>query len=154
MTIARIMTTEPVTIPVGFFVVDAAAAMLSQETGSVIVMGDDGDVVGIVTERDIVRATASREPLGNLTVASVVDREPIVCSPDTPIETAARTLLERWSRYLLVMDEGQLVGVASLRDLAALLAQDVDGASLLAGIASSDLARVRRLTVVGPGDLD
>ncbi len=101
-------------------VADAAEALIANEVGSVVVV-DGRQLVGIVTERDVVRAIAQGADPEEETVSDWMSDAPDTFSPDVDVEEAAAWLLEIGYRHMPVMDEGELLGVVSLRDILAAL---------------------------------
>ena len=107
----RVATTEPDTA-----VAVAAAAMVEANVGSVIVM-QGRFLAGILTERDVLRATASGQDLTASTVSDWMTPDPQSASPDTSTEDAAQIMLLNGFRHLPVVDGRTVCGVVSLRDL-------------------------------------
>ena len=91
------------------------SACATQRVGSVVVVDDDR-AVGILTERDLVRIAAvgrrARE-----TVADWMTADPDSVGPDVDATTAFASLAEHGYRHIPVVDDGQLVGIVSMRDL-------------------------------------
>jgi len=99
---------------------DAAGRMWKQQTGSLVVL-DNGELIGIITERDIMKAVARGDDLDATPVSALMTRAVITVTPDDSIETAAGHMATRWIRHLPVVAEGALVGMVSQRDLCGLL---------------------------------
>ena len=103
--------------------VEAAARLLRAENiGAVIVKdscGTEGDVVlGVLSERDIVRALADRGAAAlRLPVGQLMSRTVIGCSPADEIEDVASLMQKHHIRHVPVMQGGALIGVISIRDL-------------------------------------
>ena len=98
----------------------AARAMWMRDCGMLPVVDDDGQVVGIITARDICIATASknREP-SSIPVNEVITRKIHACSPDADIREALQIMQEKQVRRLPVIDaKGKLCGILSLDDVA------------------------------------
>ncbi len=96
---------------------DAAGLMRTNGTGAVLVL--DGErLVGILTERDLMRRVIAegREP-GTTRVAEVMTREIVVVRPELSVEDAMAVVTEKRCRHLPVFDGQQLVGVVSIGDL-------------------------------------
>jgi CBS domain-containing protein len=87
----------------------AAASMVEANVGSAVVM-QGRFLVGILTERDVLRAAASGQDLSASSVSEWV-------SPDTPTEDAAQIMLLHGFRHLPIVDGRTVCGVVSLRDL-------------------------------------
>ncbi|HSJ27253.1 MAG TPA: CBS domain-containing protein [Acidimicrobiia bacterium] len=95
---------------------EVARSMVERSHGSVAVI-DGRRLVGIVTERDVVRAVAEGIDLSVTPVRSRMASEPDVFTPETDVFEAGEFLLESGYRHLPVVDDGTLLGVVSLRDL-------------------------------------
>lgn len=100
---------------------DAASRMWKQQTGSLLVV-DGEELLGIVTERDVMKAVARGDDLDATPISAVMTRSLVTVSPDTTVEEAARHMATRWIRHLPVVDGEQLLGMVSQRDLCGLLA--------------------------------
>jgi CBS domain-containing protein len=153
MKITEIMTEAAVTDRPDDSLEAAAKKMWEQQTGSLLVT-DGEELVGIVTERDILRAVATETPL-DTPLSAVMSKDLITVDPGASIREAARIMTERWIRHLPVLDGGKLVGIVSQRDLSGLLAGALnEPESLHRLIESSELVRERRLKRIERGDLD
>ena len=93
-TIRDLMTSEVLTVAPEDTVGEAAEKMVARGVGSVLV-SDYGRLIGILTERDLLRAVADRIHSSEARVREWMTREPITVTPDTPAEDAARTMLEQ-----------------------------------------------------------
>jgi CBS domain-containing protein len=109
----------------GASVLDAALLMNEHKVGSLVVM-DAGDVVGIITERDILqRVVAQRRDPTTATVTDVMTAEVICCRSHTTLEEARGVMKNRRIRHLPVVDEDRrLSGLISIGDLNASTAHD------------------------------
>lgn len=153
MRISAIMTQAAVTDRADDDLAAAAKKMWEQQTGSLLVLQGE-DLVGIITERDVLRAVATGTPL-DTPVSEVMSKELITVEPGTSLREAARIMTERWIRHLPVLEAGRLVGVVSQRDLAGVLAGALnEPEDLHRLIESSGLVRERRLRRIEQGDLD
>ena len=131
----------------------AARKMWEQQTGSLLVVESD-QLLGIVTERDVLKAVATGTPL-DTPLSEVMSKDLITVEPGTSLREAARIMTEKWIRHLPVLEGGRLVGIVSQRDLSGVLAgalNEPDGLHRL--IESSELVRERRLKRIEAGDLD
>jgi CBS domain-containing protein len=115
-TIRDLMTSEVLTVAPEDTVGEAAEKMVARGVGSVLV-SDYGRLIGILTERDLLRAVADRIHSSEARVREWMTREPITVTPDTPAEDAARTMLEHGFRHLPVVQGEQTIGIVSLRDV-------------------------------------
>jgi CBS domain-containing protein len=98
---------------------EVAERMSAANVGAVVVK-DYGRLIGILTERDMLKAMAARVHTSEARVRQWMTEDPITASADTDVEEAARTMLEHGFRHLPVLDEsGQVTGIASLRRVVA-----------------------------------
>jgi CBS domain-containing protein len=96
---------------------EAVALMAQNRVGSVLVM--DGDrLLGIFTERDTVRAISQSHDAARHEVVSWMTSDPTTVGPDTDTDEALRTMLDRGFRHLPVVEDGKVIGIVSIRDLA------------------------------------
>jgi CBS domain-containing protein len=124
--ISALMTPDPVTLSSRATVEEAARRMRDAGIGDVIVLEDD-QVCGILTDRDIVvRAIAEGHDPAELPVAAVCSRELTTLSPDDSVERAVQLMQEKAIRRLPVVEGGRPVGIVSLGDLA--IERDPDSA--------------------------
>lgn len=86
-------------------------------------VGTTQTLVGIVSERDLTRAYGTAEAPENIRVSDIVSRDIVWCEPETSATSAARVMVERGIRHILVGDDsiGDLQGIVSARDLMAAL---------------------------------
>ena len=96
---------------------EAAQKMVERGVGSAVVL-DFGRLIGILTERDLMRATAGRTHSSEARVREWMTSEPVTVSEDTSAKEAAQTMLEHGFRHLPVIADGQAVGIVSIRDVA------------------------------------
>ena len=115
-----------------------AARLLSRhELGSLPVCAADGTLAGIVTDRDIVtRCVAAGEEPGRVPVRDIMSPAPSVITPETPISDAARLMAQRQVRRLPVVEQGHVVGMLSLGDLARSRRTDTEAAAALSDIST------------------
>jgi len=154
MKISDIMTEAAVTDRPDDTLASAAAKMWEQQTGSLLVLDDQG-LVGIITERDILKAVAGGTDLGSTRISEVMTKDLITVDPGTSLREAAGIMTEKWIRHLPVLQGGKLVGIVSQRDLSGVLAtalNEPEGLHRL--IESSGLVRDQRLKRIEAGDLD
>src|SRR4051812_39850305 len=99
-------------------VLEAVRQMNDRRVGALIVM-DEGEVVGIFTERDVLKQVVGPEASpATLTVGQVMTEEVICCGPNTDLEEASRIMKDRRIRHLPVCDaEGDLLGLISIGDI-------------------------------------
>jgi CBS domain-containing protein len=95
---------------------DAARLMMDMDVGSVAVV-DGSTLLGILTERDIVRAVTEAAVLAEATTRDWMTADPDVCDPDLSVEDAARWMLSAGYRHLPVTEGNRLLGVVSIKDV-------------------------------------
>lgn len=100
-------------------VAEVARIMADRRIGAVVVLDADRRVCGILSERDVVRALATRfGGIGGMAAEELMTREVVMVSPSTPVDAALRIMDEGYFRHLPVVDEaGRLLGLVSVRDL-------------------------------------
>jgi CBS domain-containing protein len=153
MRISEIMTEAAVVDSPDDTLEAAARKMWEQQTGSLLVL-DGQELLGIVTERDVLKAVATGTPMGT-PVSDVMSKDLITVEPGTSLREAAAIMTEKWIRHLPVLERGRLLGIVSQRDLAGVLAGALnEPEDLHRLIESSGLVRERRLKRIEHGDLD
>jgi len=106
----------PITIGRDATVEEAAALMAEKGVGSIAIVDEGGRPVGIITERDVVKAVA-RQALEAKVVEVGTTSNLLTASPEDDEYEVLKKMRERRVRHLLVVDkEGKLVGVLSIRD--------------------------------------
>lgn len=101
-------------------VLEAARLMNDRSVGGVLVVDDAGALLGIFTERDILRrVVAAGLPPETTKVADVFTRDIVTTSPDTNVDECGAIMSSRRVRHLPVVDSGGLHGVVTIGDLLA-----------------------------------
>lgn len=97
---------------------EAVRTMAERDIGSLVVM-DHGDLIGMLTFREVILAVVKNGgTVGTTVVRSVMDDHPLTCTPDTEIDEVRRMMLERHARYMPVLTQRTLMGVISFYDVA------------------------------------
>jgi CBS domain-containing protein len=96
---------------------EAVAVMAQNRVGSVLVMRGD-ELVGIFTERDTVRALSISHDAARHEIVSWMTPDPRTVAPGVDAEDALRTMLDNGFRHLPVVQDGKVIGMVSMRDLA------------------------------------
>ncbi len=151
-TVADVMRKDPVVVAPEDTLGEVAAKMNDAGVGSALV-SDFGRMIGIVTERDILRAVATGNQLDATRVGEV--RELVTIHPGASLREAARVMTDKWIRHLPVVEREKLVGIISQRDLAGVLGTALHEPEALEQLVdASELARERRLQRVEAGVWD
>jgi len=118
-TIGEVMTRDPLTVDVSARVSDAAQIMRDYNVGDVMVMRPDGSLCGIVTDRDLtLRVLAAGYDPKQMKVEDVCTDQVSAIDSAQPVAEAVAMMRDHAIRRLPVVDDGRLVGVVSLGDLA------------------------------------
>ena len=159
--VEEIMTRDVIAVAPGASIHSAAQLLADHGISGVVVVDEEGAVVGILSEGDLIVRQRPRSQLSwwrlffqdgerlareyqkavGTTVAEVMTRTVISVGPEAPIEVAATLLEQHRIRRLPVMDDGRLVGVVSRGDLVKALA----AATPAAATALSDAQLVREM---------
>jgi CBS domain-containing protein len=95
---------------------EAAQLMAKHRVGSAVVQ-DAEQLVGILTERDVLGAVASANDPEAVSVEQIMTADVVTVGPDWDLIEAARVMADRRIRHLVVYEGGQLLGVLSVRDV-------------------------------------
>ena len=110
------MTATLVTVRPDESVQVAIARMLESETGSVAVC-DEGRLVGIFTERDVLRLAGEGTAFGELRLRDVMTRNVFTLEPEDDVLGAARLMQEKRIRHLPVIQDGNVLGMVGIREV-------------------------------------
>jgi CBS domain-containing protein len=128
-----VMTAEPIVLQQDQSIADAAQAMRDTSVGAVLVV--DGDkLCGLVTDRDIVVRAVADSALPDSPVGQVVSPDLVAVDADDETIDAARVMQDHAVRRLPVLEDGRIVGIVSIGDLAVSQGED----SPLAHISAAD----------------
>lgn len=132
MKCSELMKTNVKCVEIDDTVMDAAAIMKEAGVGFLPVTDANGLPLGVITDRDIVvRVVAEGRDTATCTVAGAMTLETISCGPDDDIEVAEKRMAAEHKSRILVRDEdGAVVGVISLSDIAAADTPEKAGATL------------------------
>ena len=113
-TLAEIVKPNYITVAPEDTLGEVAERMTNANVGAVIVR-DHGRLIGILTERDMLRAMAARMHTSEARVRQWMTPDPITVPPDMELDEAAKVMLDHGFRHLPVMDGETVLGVVSLR---------------------------------------
>lgn len=97
---------------------DIASKLAARRIGAIVIVGDNGQVAGIISERDIIRAMAERgADAPNRQVAEVMTRNVVSCQESDTIDSLMSLMTQGRFRHLPVIEDGALVGIVSIGDV-------------------------------------
>jgi CBS domain-containing protein len=110
---ARVVTIDP-----DATVNEAIARLVQNNIGSLPVADPNGRLLGIFSERDVLRGIHNRgEGFGRMRVSEVMTPDPVSCTPDTDVDEVMGKMSERRIAKVPVVQDGRLVGVVSVGDV-------------------------------------
>jgi CBS domain-containing protein len=118
--ILRFKGADVITIARTETVASLLAQLAEHNVGALLVVdgGDDSPVVGVVSERDVVRRIAERgAALLDATVEEIMTAVVVSCSSHDSVDSVAETMTERRVRHMPVIDDGRLAGIVSIGDV-------------------------------------
>lgn len=115
-TLQDIMSKDVFTISADTDVAEVAGRMVKGRIGSAVVM-DGAWLVGIFTERDVLRAAGSGSDLTASKVGDWMTKDPVTVEPSMDAEEAAQIMLSNGFRHLPVVEGKSIAGIVSLRDV-------------------------------------
>jgi len=116
MNLSELVAGAIVAAPVEMKLIDLARLMEAEGVGSVAILDDHDEFVGIVTDRDIVGAVARNQGRGT-TAGEIMTEAPDTIEIDTEVSDAVAWLNATGYRHLPVTDNGALAGMVSIKDL-------------------------------------
>jgi CBS domain-containing protein len=120
MTIASILATKGnkvVTIRPEQSIRDALRVLAEHNIGALVAVDPGLRPVGILSERDVVRAAVRDESVFGLTVSQLMTRDVIVGVPGDDLAAVGHTMIQRHIRHLPVVEGGKLIGMVSIGDV-------------------------------------
>lgn len=116
--ILSVKGSKVVTINEDNMLVDAMELFFSKRIGSLLVVDDDENIMGIVAPNDALKAVYKHtEKVSTLKVGDVMTRDVIVATPDDKIDYLLAIMTENRIRHIPIIDEGKLVGMVSTGDV-------------------------------------
>jgi CBS domain-containing protein len=95
----------------------ALALLAEHNIGALVVVDHGAKPVGIVSERDIVRAAARNEQVFTQPISAIMTKQVVIGVPHDDLASVGHTMTERRIRHLPVMESGGLVGIISIGDI-------------------------------------
>ena len=116
---------DVLTIPATATVLDATRRMNEHKVGAIVATDPAGNIVGIVSERDVLRRVVAEQRDPATTPINAVMTERVVCCPlDTDLHEVQALMRNQRIRHLPVVEDGRLVGMVSIGDVNAHFAAD------------------------------
>lgn len=113
--VSQLITRTPVTIEASATIQQAARKMVDERVSAMLVM-DDGQFAGIVTDRDIRKRVVAVGRPGNESIRTIMSKNPHWIDSDALAYEAALTMMQKQIHHLPVCDDGELVGMVSRSD--------------------------------------
>ena len=104
----------------------AVARELADDEIGLVVIGTPADAIGVLSERDLVRAVAHSLDPDTALAADVASSKIVWCDKTATVHEAAELMMEHYVRHVLLEDDGHLVGIVSARDLLGAYTMAVD----------------------------
>jgi CBS domain-containing protein len=121
MNVSRILAAKPtnlITIGPGHLIREALALLAQYDIGALVVTNDANELVGILSERDIVRrAVVEDDDIMTLYVGDVMTKNVIVGVPQDELINVAHTMTERRFRHLPIVEGRRVLGIVSIGDV-------------------------------------
>lgn len=114
--VRRIMTPGVAVVQSGDSLLVVAQELAAGDIGAVVV-DSPGTPVGVISERDIVAVVANGGDVGAVQAGEVMTGDLVVATPQDSIESVGRLMLDAGVRHVPIRDNGDLVGLVSMRDL-------------------------------------
>jgi CBS domain-containing protein len=130
MTVASILKQKPdrlISVSDTASIADVAATLTRENIGAVPVLDAKGEMIGIFSERDVVRQIA-REGVAVLSraVATTMTRDVICCAPEDTVESTMALMTARRFRHLPVRSDGRIIGMISIGDVVKRRVEDAE----------------------------
>ncbi len=106
-----------ITIKPGATVKTAVDTLAEHQIGALVVVDEQNKLIGILSERDVVRFAVNDTNVFNRSVAEVMTKEVVVGLPQDDLMAVANTMTEGRFRHLPIVSEGELIGIISIGDV-------------------------------------
>lgn len=107
-----------ITLAPGSTISDAAALLAKENIGIAIIVDDDTAILGVISERDIVRGvTQHGAEILDMQVEELMSTDIITCAPETSVRDVLQLMASNEIRHIPIMTDDKIVGVVSMRDV-------------------------------------
>lgn len=117
-TLREIMTDNLATVTLLDNVYEVAVKMRDWNVGVIPVVNEQTDVIGVITDRDIVIRGLAEKHQGSSKVEDVMSKDVVLGTPEMTVDAAAKLMAQHQIRRLPVVDNGKLVGIVAIGDMA------------------------------------
>jgi CBS domain-containing protein len=108
-------------------IAEVAGLLKARRIGAVVVTDENGELCGIISERDLARGLADHGAgLLDMRVSQLMTADVVTCSPDDGIGQLMQTMTERRFRHLPVVQDGEMVGIISIGDVVKYRLQELE----------------------------
>lgn len=115
--VGNYLTAFPISVLDNVSLQDAVGFMARRGIGNLIVSNDDGDPLGILTERDVLKQIVEKNTFPNIALSEIILTPFVKIDPDTSVQKAAELIISQKSRLLVFADTDKLVGIITPSDL-------------------------------------
>jgi CBS domain-containing protein len=133
MQVREAMSTTVLQIGPGHTLRDASRSMTSRRVGAAVVHDPDGSGIGIITERDVLKALGAGQDPDVEQVSDHLTSELVFAAPSWTLDQAADAMTKGGFRHLVVLDEGEVAGIVSVRDIVRCWSQERSASDELVG---------------------
>jgi len=96
---------------------EAVDLFIRHNIGMLVVLDDAGDLVGVLSERDVIRHLPDKADVMGTAVADLMSTKVIIGLPQDDLMSVMNTMTENRFRHLPIMEEGELIGIISIGDV-------------------------------------
>lgn len=96
---------------------EAVLLLTEHNIGAIMVVDADGKMVGILSERDVIRELTRHGDIMTRPISSVMTSNVVTGTPQDDLKSVLQTMTERRFRHLPIMDQGSLIGIVSIGDV-------------------------------------
>ncbi|HVM52330.1 MAG TPA: CBS domain-containing protein [Acidimicrobiales bacterium] len=116
MRVSELLGARVTRVPQAATIVEVATTLAANDIG-VVAVGIGDQILGVLSERDIVRALASGGDPATITASELAHTDLVWCDASATVAEVGLQMMEHWVRHVLVERKGHLVGIVSARDL-------------------------------------